>query len=62
MLKMNHLYWAERIASLTMACAIGFMAGMNYPKAFIFYPVAVIFIGACTRVWVHHQIQKLQKS
>lgn len=62
MLKMNHLYWAERIVSLTMAGAIGLMVGMNYPKAFILYPVALIFIGACTKVWVHHKIQKLQKS
>ncbi len=62
MLKMKHLCWAERIASLMMACAIGFMAGMHYQQTFLLYPVAVIFIGACTKVWVHHQTQKLQRS
>ncbi len=62
MLKMKHLYWVERIASLTMACTIGFMVGMHYPRAFVLYPAAVILIGACTKVWVHHQTQKLQQS
>lgn len=62
MMKMKHLFWIERIASLTMACAIGFMAGTAYPRAFLLYPAAVIFIGACTKIWVQHQTQKLQKS
>lgn len=62
MVKMKHLFWIERIASLTMACAIGFMAGAAYPRAFLLYPAAVICIGACTKIWVHHHMQKLKKS
>ena len=61
MLKMKHVFLIERLASLAMACAIGFMAGTSYPRAFLLYPAAVVLIGACTKIWVHHQSQKLQR-
>jgi fatty acid desaturase len=51
----------ERLASLVMACAIGFVAGTYYLRAFFLYPAVVILIGACTKIWVHHQTQKLQR-
>jgi hypothetical protein len=62
MLKMKHLFWIERIASFAMFFAFGFLTGMAYPQTPLIYLVALIFIGACTKVWVHHQTQKLQRS
>ena len=62
MVKSRHLYWVERVASLAMSFAFGFLFGTAYPKTPIIYLLAVVFIGACTKIWLYHKLQKLQKS
>lgn len=61
MVKLTHLYWAERFVSPTVAFSMGFLVGMNYPRAQVIYWVGLILICAIAKVELHHWAEKLQK-
>ena len=60
LMKEKNLYTLNWLVSLTMAFAIGFMAGIANPKTFVLYPAVVVLICAVAKVELHHLSKKYQ--
>jgi len=60
--RIKNLYTLNWLVRLTMAFAIGFMAGMFNPETLVLYPAAVVLICAVAKVELHHLNKKYQKQ
>jgi hypothetical protein len=62
MLQTKNLLTIDKVVSLTMMFFIGFWFGTVYPETSFIVVAVPIFMGACIKIWLHHQSQKLQKA
>jgi len=64
MLQMKNITWLNWVVSMLMFFSIGCLFGASYPNADdqIMIWVGVLFVSACTKVWLHHQSGKIDKS
>jgi hypothetical protein len=49
------------VVSMLMCFSIGCLFGVGYPdKPFMIW-VGVIFVGACMKIWLYHQSDKIRE-
>jgi len=61
MLRMKYIIRLNVYVSLLMYFSIGCLFGARYPDIPFIIWVGVIFGGACTKIWLHHQSSKIDK-
>jgi len=60
MLRMKYIIRLEWIVSLLMFFSMGYLFGAEYPDITFMVWVGVIFVGACAKIWLHHQSSKIE--
>jgi len=62
MLKIWHIYRLNLIVTAVMSFSIGCFFATEYPDTPIVVWIALIFIGACMKIWLSHQCEKIKKA
>ena len=54
--------YAEWVVSAVMIFSMGCLFGADHPDIPFILWIALIFVGACAKVWLHHRSERLQKT
>ena len=61
MLRMKYIIRLNWVVSMLMCFSIGCLFGAGYPDMPFMIWVGVIFVGACMKIWLHNQSDKMRE-
>jgi len=59
MLRMKYIIQLNWIVSMLIFFSIGCLFGAECPDIPLVIWIGVLFVGACTKIWLHHQSGKM---